>query len=75
MHDPAAYDTRPLPPGPPRKDPTPSIPLNDPHRRQAEWQAHVDAGRIGARSAIPEDILANIEHNERVLKRVSPARG
>ncbi|MHA7818738.1 MAG: hypothetical protein ACX930_03710 [Erythrobacter sp.] len=70
-----AHDTNPLPPARPRQDPSPYFPNADAMRAQAEWQAHVDAGRIGTRTSIPPEILAQMEANERLLKRVLPVRG
>lgn len=67
------YDTRPLPPVRPRQDPSPYFPSTDAERHQAEWQAHVDAGRIGTRTPMPPEIAARIAQNERLLKRVMPA--
>lgn len=61
------YDTNPVPPGPPRQDPAPYSPMNDTLRHQLEWQAHVDAGRIGTRTPMPAHIAENIARNERIV--------
>nr|WP_298928728.1 hypothetical protein [uncultured Erythrobacter sp.] len=39
----------------------------DAYAHQREWQAHIDAGRIGRGPSITPEQLAQIAHNERVL--------
>lgn len=40
----------------------------------AEWQAHVDAGRIGNRSPMPPEIQARIVQTEALFARLAAER-
>jgi hypothetical protein len=54
---------------PPAYDFIPHITPDHPHPIVAEWQAHVDAGRIGNRQPMDPAVRASILAAERVLCR------
>ena len=59
----------PPPHEPGRKLPVGPTDLRDPGGRDfvASWQAHVDAGRIGTRPLVDEDVRAVVLANERLI--------
>ena len=60
-----AFQSDPLPPC----DFIRSFAADDPRPIVAEWQAHVDAGRIGTRTPMAPDILASIRAAEALICR------
>lgn len=57
--------------------PDPSLPYDyldnfaadHPHPLVAEWQAHIDAGRIGTRAPLAPALLANLRATEALICR------